>query len=384
MKLILFFTLISCSLFAQTADNFMAVRNSFYDPGVVYIRKVLEHNPKRQKKDTKNDQDNDVSLDRSAYFLKIRSKLYESPEGYDLVEVFKSERYFEDTFIRRYKKLAYEEDTDGYYYLAKLTYKSDEDNLAGVDIYPGLITNVCTKKMHGNRKPCSGDQNYKAHLEALAAYALRIEASKASRNRDSLKYWYKTEIKHFELEIENNEVTGFRKQYTKYGLSDDLLLNDIYRFDRLEAKPDSTFGLVVFDKLIENTAEDSRQSVAVADPVTLKQTAETTAPVPPTGGNNSQGWIYAGKLKQKVQTLDSTIFLPNKSYIFQSKDNQWLTKAALNYRQEAPKKVNNVWQKGRVIGVIPGNRKFNILENVQVPGIDGYPLLWLRVEFVKP
>ena len=387
MKLILFFILISFSLTAQTTDNLQVIRKSFYDPHTVYVRKVLEHNPKRQKKERGPDKKTDVSLDRSAYFLRIKSRIFESPEGFDIIEVFKSERYFEDTFMKRYKKIPYVKDTDGYYFLAKLTYKSDEENLAGMDIYPGLITNVCYPGMHGNKKSCTAEKtdelNFKAHSDALVSYALLIEKAKISHNQDSLQYWYKTEIKRFDLEIENNEVTGLKKQYTKYGLSDDLLLNDFYRFDRLEVNTDTTFGLAVFNKLIENTAEDSRQSVAVVDSATLKQTAETATEAP-TAVNTVKAWLYAGKLKQKVVTLDSTVFLPNKSYVFQSEGNQWLTKAALNYRQEAPRKVNNVWQKGKVAGIIPGKWKFKILENAQIPGIDGYPLLWLLVEFVKP
>ena len=46
---------------------------------------------------------------------------------------------------------------------------------------------------------------------------------------------------------------------------------------------------------------------------------------------------------------------------------------------------NNVWEKGKVIRpTVPEKYPIRRLSQKIIPGIDGYPLLWLEVEFREP
>jgi len=367
-----------------SAQDVETVKSSLFDPRVVFIRQIREHNPKQ-----KVDSYSISSLEKSAYFIRFDSVLVHSPEkGYDLLKVFKSDRYFEESFKKRYKKISYLSDTDGFHYLAKLTY-SDSTNTE-LEIYPQLITNVCRKKMHGRKcgekKKCKS--TYDFHIQKLCSYAENI---KKSTHKVNAQIWYETAIKGFELNVEKDAVVvALSKSYTKHASSDDELLENFYQFKRLEVKADSLFGEAVFAKANEDTAEDITPGVNVSDSVVAVTTVDRNnqlpipVDVPVPSEEKIKGWVYAGKLKN-IPISDTAYVFLNKPYIYHKDGDNWITATSLNLRISAPEKRNNVWKKGAIIKpTVPENYPIRRLSQKFIPGIDGYPLLWLEVEFRKP
>jgi hypothetical protein len=342
--------------------------------GNVFCRIMREHNPKNAnlERDT----------EKSAYFLKFGSeKLFKNPTQDTLmVEVFMSERYFEDTFRKRYDTLKYDKDREGFRFLAKITNQN-------IYIYPELLTNVCLKNMHCNRKPCNKLKNLgenadikQFHLNSLIQLAKNISsaaaenekmnaASFSSINCDKCQdlnlqdLFFNSEIVGFTYDYIGDSLVGIRKTFTKNAISDDHLIDNNYQLRLVNTLgvSNSKFHEEVFSNGFEET---------LARPSLTFQVAPS---------NENEGWIYAGKLKSNVTNLRNATFIDGKGNVIISSETKGTTSTAINLRKTEPHYNNGKWTMGQVIRVLDKEESFTIDSFRLVPGADGYPLLWLKI-----
>ena len=91
---------------------------------------------------------------------------------------------------------------------------------------------------------------------------------------------------------------------------------------------------------------------------------------------SNQYWVYIGSRKKGSDTWETVFF----SFPGQLSEKKELT--AINdvyMRETKPSKRGDVWQKGKVIGVINAGDKVGIKELATIPGLRNLDLIWAKV-----
>jgi hypothetical protein len=364
MKTLIISTLLICSTFTCFAESNDSATIQNLKSGFFVRQGLRQYNPGiNPEKSLLGTVSKNPTLESDTYYFIRFDSIFTLKERNDvyITKLFVSNRYFGDTYSKKFdNEAAIKNESHGLYLIGKI-YKDRDTDKYRLNIYTDYTTNLVTKKMYPN---ASLSKDYTTHLQKLIGMAMED-------NPDSTFY---IEYKCFSIEPEKLTLL-----YTKYARSDDKITTSSYHFDFSKYSDTKSKAIEVVQKpLVENigSIDDSKSDLIhqlgsakiMTRPGTISDTLVALQSSFP-----KESWVYAGMINKHKKW--------ETQYLKIEKDSiNAVSLFDLNLRDLPPEKSKNGWQKGKIIYVCPKDKKLIILKKELIPYYkDGNMLIWLKV-----
>lgn len=325
----------------------------------------------------KNEVQNGNKMDtvtQTLLFTKVDTVLFQN-EDTCIGILMLSERFYYENFKKYYlKKEDFVKEKDGYYMMFLL--KRVDDNPWKLHVYQNMIADGILDFRRTN------DVNDIAPLQTYVANLRQL----------STKQYFKISDKEFDVHHDDsNEISTLLKTYSKHELSDDKLFTNNYSFryldyqnigefynqvdstkiataDRSETDPGATVNIQQFNNRLKNAGTtDTNSNIVLSD----------------------TGWVYIGAFSKDTLKFVYQYFvfathkLTPKEMYNDTGTYKIIMSRGSYLRANAPKKINGVYTKGKIIDNINEKEIVTVTEIKLVPSSDGKLLIWTKVHRLR-